>query len=107
MLQDATAGGCGEEELRSVLRKLVIHRERLCSAAQAPVPTAANVKSQEAPRSPSMMWRVHYMAVWYVCAQAPPSWASSVFTALARAPCTFFPYEGILDLDDCPYNIRP
>lgn len=100
MLQDARARSCGEEELRSVLRKLIIHRERLCSAAQAPVPTAANVKSQEAPRSPSMMWRADYMAMWgYVVCVCPSTPFLSLFCvhSTGYSSHTFFPYEGILE----------
>lgn len=77
MLPDATARGCDEEELRSVLLQLVIHREHLCSAAQAWPECLQQEKSnhRRRPEALLMMWQADDTAtcvsVVCVCPSTP------------------------------------
>lgn len=91
ILQYDTRGDCGEEELRSVLLKLIIYTESFC--VQQPRPECPQ-------REKSILWQAGYtgMCLYVVCVcTSTPSWASSVFTALDIAPWTFFPSVGILE----------
>lgn len=100
---NADATGCHkEEELRSVLLKLVIHIESF--VFRSPGLSGHSRKSQltGGPPQPFFLccgWLTTPArgSMWYVCAQATPAWASFVFTALDMAPWTFFPYVGILE----------
>lgn len=92
--------------------------ESVCVRQPRPeCPQQEKSNHRRCPEALLMTWQADYTAtcVYVVCVCPSTSFLGSLFTALDMAPCTFFPYEGILEfqsrmvpcLDDCLCNIRP